>query len=231
MKKPVILLILIVNLLANEAKMNYYIAYDYIKTTKSIDILSKEYKEALLSSEKAVKLDSSNVEYLQTYAVLLLQMKSVPDAQIMALESLDMAIEISPNNDKLKLLRIQALFNQEDYHATITYIKKVLEKKPVYINHAWLINIYLASSILVGDIENSVSYMQTQINIHPENYGAHITALILYNTLEKEYSTNFIRQQQLIIKGQLKRVYKKYQHRLDDSIKKYIENLLKDELS
>jgi len=231
MKKLVILLILVVNLLANEAKISYYIAYDYIKNAKSIDILSKEYKEALLASENAVKLDSSNVEYLQTYAILLLQMKMVPDAQIMALESLNMAIDISPDNDKLKLLHIQALFNQEDYHATITHIKKVLENKPIYINYGWLINIYLTSSILVGDIENSVSYMQTQINIHPENYGAHITALVLYNTLENEYSTDFIKQQQLIIKAQLKRIYTKYQHRLDDSIKKYIENLLKGELS
>lgn len=165
----------------SEAKKNYKYSYNFLKTTKHINIKSKEYQKALFNAENATKLDPNKSKYWINYAMLLLYLQDVQDAQISAEVAAQIALSLNPkNSDKANMILLQSYINQFDFSNAISLMRDILNKEPILINNLAISESFVSIYAFSGEVEDGIEYLAGLLNKHPTHYGAIIAKIKLH---------------------------------------------------
>ena len=204
------------------ALKKYRASYKFLLKEKKIDTTSEKYQNALFEAEDATRLDPSKSKYWINYAMLLLPLENVQEAQVSAEVAAKIAYSLNKKNDeKVNMILLQSYINQFDFIKASEVIKELLEKEPVLINNLYISDTFVSIYAFSGELEDGIDYLASLISKHPSYYGAIIAEIKLHKINKTTDNVDDL-------KDNLKFIYKKYRKRLTSDVSSTIKTILED---
>jgi hypothetical protein len=183
----------------------------------------------LIDAEQAAKVDPDNGRKWLEYAILLLSLADVEEAQYTAEAAAEIAavcsleLEFSAN-----MVRLQAMVNRLDFAAAARLVRKMVQADGIVINQIDILNSYVAIHALGGELEAGKAQLQWVLTRDASYYGAHV-ALIELLKVEAEQHPHLredISKQIANHRTLLAEIIKKFSQRLEPQMRAYIKSLM-----
>ncbi|MEO6883284.1 MAG: tetratricopeptide repeat protein [Bacteroidia bacterium] len=172
-----------INQLSNQLKTNANNPALYSQRANYYS-LQKNYLDAMNDLKSAIRLDSTNANYLIALSDVYFTINQTGHSK----EMLDKCIALNPKN-KAALLKLAELFSYvQKYSQSMTYIDQVLQLD-IHNSQAYFLK--GMNFKLTHDTTNALSSLQTAVEQNPDYYDAYVELGVLYEAKKSKSALDY----------------------------------------